>query len=79
MPRPLYPLLTRHEGEGLLEATWRAGEGGPGRKYFELTGAGRAELTRRDVLWAEFVTRTRRPLPADPDVDDVPALNSLEM
>jgi len=75
----LYPLLTRLEGEKLLEATWRAGEGGPGRKYFELTGAGRAELTHREVLWAEFVTRTQRLLPADRDVDDVPALNSLEM
>ena len=75
----LYPLLTRLEREKLVKAAWRAGDGGPGRKFFELTGAGRAELTRRDVLWAEFVTRTRRLLPTDRDVDDVPALNSLEM
>ena len=75
----LYPLLTRLEREKLVEATWRAGDGGPGRKFFELTGEGRAELTRRDVLWAEFVTRTRRLLPADPDGDNVPASNPLEM
>ncbi|MEO7060138.1 MAG: PadR family transcriptional regulator [Lapillicoccus sp.] len=60
----LYPLLTRLETEELVEATWRAGEGGPGRKFFELTDGGRAELARRDVLWAEFVTRTQRLLPA---------------
>ncbi len=75
----LYPLLTRLETEELVEATWRAGEGGPGRKFFELTAEGRAELSRRGVLWAEFVTRTRRLLPAGRAVDDVPALNPLEI
>ena len=50
-----------------------------GRKFFELTTGGRAGLTRRDVLWAEFFTRSRRLLPSGPPVDDVPALNPLEM
>ena len=75
----LYPLLTRLETEELVEATWRAGEGGPGRKFFELTTGGRAELTRRDVLWSEFVTRTRSLLPSGRAVDDVLTLNPLEM
>src|SRR5690625_898005 len=40
----LYPLLGRLEKNALVTAEWRAGEGGPGRKYFALTAAGRAEL-----------------------------------
>lgn len=74
----LYPLLSRLEGEDLVEATWRAGNGGPGRKFFELTDEGSTELIRRNVLWTEFVTRTRRLLPAGRDAGDVPAFNSLE-
>lgn len=73
----LYPLLSRLEREDLVEATWRAGDGGPGRKFFELTDEGRAELARRDALWSEFVTRTRLLLPAFRD-DDIPQLNHLE-
>ena len=74
----LYPLLSRLEGEELVEATWRAGDAGPGRKFFELTSAGRAELARRDVLWAEFVTRTRHLLPAVRDEGDIHQPNHLE-
>lgn len=75
----LYPLLTRLEGEELVEATWRAGDGGPGRKFFELTVVGHSELHRRDLLWAEFFTRTRRLLPAGRDVSELLRLNPLEM
>jgi PadR family transcriptional regulator PadR len=69
----LYPLLARLERERFVVATWRPGDAGPGRKFFELTRAGRAELTRRDALWAEFVTRTRRLLSVDRDPGHVPA------
>jgi PadR family transcriptional regulator PadR len=34
----LYPLLGRLEAEQLVEASWRVGDSGPGRKYFALTG-----------------------------------------
>lgn len=74
----LYPLLSRLEGEDLVGATWRAGDGGPGRKFFELTAGGRTELARRDVLWAEFVTRTRRLLPAVRDDGDIHQPNHQE-
>ena len=50
----LYPLLTRYENAGLVSTTWRAGEGGPGRKYFTLTEHGRAELTRLSAEWLRF-------------------------
>jgi PadR family transcriptional regulator PadR len=74
----LYPLLSRLEREDLVEASWRAGDAGPGRKFFELTSVGQAELARRDVLWAEFVTRTRLLLPAFRADEEVPQLNHLE-
>ena len=51
----LYPLLTRYETAGLVTTEWRAGDGGPGRKYFALTDQGRAELTRLSTDWSRFV------------------------
>ena len=55
----LYPLLTRYEAAGLVTTEWRAGDGGPGRKYFALTDQGRAELTRLSADWLRFtVTST---------------------
>jgi len=52
----LYPLLTRYETDGLLQSTWREGEGGPGRKYFALTPAGRTEVERIRRDWQLFAT-----------------------
>ena len=50
----LYPLLTRFEAAGWVTSQWRAGSGGPGRKYFSLTAAGRRELAGQDELWSRF-------------------------
>lgn len=50
----LYPALLRREKLGHLRAEWRAGEGGPGRKYYVLTGAGREALDRETVAWHAF-------------------------
>jgi len=50
----LYPLLTRYEADGLLQSTWREGDGGPGRKYFTLTTAGRIEVDRIRREWPLF-------------------------
>lgn len=50
----LYPLLTRLESAGLLEAEWQPGEGGPGRKVFTLTAQGHAERRRRAEEWERF-------------------------
>ncbi|HSP61198.1 MAG TPA: PadR family transcriptional regulator [Ornithinimicrobium sp.] len=55
----LYPLLGRLEQAGHVEVEWRPGEGGPGRKYFLLTDAGRAHAARQAVDWAAFTTTTR--------------------
>ncbi|WP_354178387.1 PadR family transcriptional regulator [Arthrobacter sp. UYP6] len=50
----LYPLLTRFEAAGWVTASWRAGDGGPGRKYFSLTADGSRELAGQRELWARF-------------------------
>ncbi len=50
----LYPLLGRIEAAGLVDIEWRAGESGPGRKYYTLNDAGRALLATRRAQWAQF-------------------------
>lgn len=50
----LYPVLTGLERDGLLEATWSAGQGGPGRKLLTLTPAGRERLKEYRRQWADF-------------------------
>ena len=50
----LYPALHRLEADGALEATWRAGESGPRRRYYRLTRAGFAALERAERDWATF-------------------------
>ena len=64
----LYPLLTRLEADKLVESSWHAGDGGPGRKYFTLTTAGEAALTTRSELWGRFVEATWRLLPRSQEV-----------
>ena len=59
----LYPTLHKLEADGLLSSRWAAaadagviGEpaGGRRRKYYAITGRGRAELARRSAEWREF-------------------------
>jgi PadR family transcriptional regulator PadR len=54
----LYPILGRLEDDGLVTSSWREGEGGPGRKYFAVTPAGRAALAERSERWAAFAATT---------------------
>lgn len=56
----LYPLLTRFEEAGLVEVEWRAGDGGPGRKYYSLTPSGHAEHQRQTDQWLAFTGHTRQ-------------------
>lgn len=55
----LYPLLGRLEQAGWVEVEWRPGQGGPGRKFFALTLAGREHAHSLAARWAEFTTITR--------------------
>ncbi|MEU6217686.1 PadR family transcriptional regulator [Streptomyces sp. NPDC047022] len=50
----LYPVLGRMETDGLVEARWEPGEGGPGRKVYRLTDAGRARLLEETANWQQF-------------------------
>ncbi|WP_413450394.1 PadR family transcriptional regulator [Georgenia phoenicis] len=52
----LYPLLGRLEKNELVTVEWRAGDGGPGRKYFALTEAGRTALEEGTAQWRTFAT-----------------------
>lgn len=53
----LYPSLARLEKQGFLASQWRAGDGGPGRKYYTLTATGRAELAEQRTIWSAFASR----------------------
>lgn len=63
----LYPLLTRFETAGWVEVEWRAGESGPGRKYFSLTPAGVLELEQQRKQWLAFTQSTTAFLAAAPN------------
>jgi PadR family transcriptional regulator PadR len=54
----LYPLLGRLEQAGLVSVQWRAGDGGPGRKYLALTEAGRVERRAQTAAWVQFAALT---------------------
>ena len=47
----LYPLLSRMRRDGLVDYEWKESEAGPPRKYYELTGSGRAQLAELDDYW----------------------------
>ncbi|WP_373689255.1 PadR family transcriptional regulator [Rothia santali] len=50
----LYPLLGRLEAAGAVAVEWRAGQGGPGRKYYSLTEEGRRSLEEQTGRWRRF-------------------------
>ena len=59
LPRPkggtLYPMLSRLEGDGLIEPTWAEGDKGPSRKYYALTGRGQTAAITAAATWPRFV------------------------
>lgn len=63
----LYPLLSRLESSGLVEVEWRAGEGGPERKYYRITREGLRAHQASAASWRRFAQATTafldRPLP----------------
>jgi len=61
----LYPALVRLEKQSLLTAEWRAGDGGPGRKYYSITSEGRAELERHERAWNHFASAVSSVLTSD--------------
>ncbi len=51
----IYPILARLQAEGLIESQKEAGEGGPPRKYFSLTGRGRKTMEEMNGHWRMIV------------------------
>jgi len=50
----LYPLLSKLRREGLVDYQWQESESGPPRKYYRLTGTGRAQLAELDDYWSRI-------------------------
>ena len=49
----VYPILARLVKEGALRVEIREGEGGPTRRCFRLSAAGRARLAAMEAYWPE--------------------------
>jgi PadR family transcriptional regulator PadR len=67
----LYPLLARLERDGLVRTEWRAGDGGPGRKFYELTEYGRGRLESLARLWRQFAGVVDALLPAPAELEEL--------
>ena len=50
----LYPLLSKMRRESLVDYEWQESGAGPPRKYYRLTGKGRAQLAELDDYWREI-------------------------
>jgi PadR family transcriptional regulator len=63
----LYPALHRLVKRGWLKAEWGVGEANQRAKYYRLTAAGKAQLSREQHRWSQFVHaigRIMNPSPA---------------
>jgi DNA-binding PadR family transcriptional regulator len=56
----LYPLLHRLERLGHVESSWHTPPAGRRRKYYRITGQGRAELAEQRQQWAAVVDTLRQ-------------------
>ncbi len=50
----IYPLMRRMQSEGLVETYLVESSAGPPRKYYRLTGAGKASLAAQTAAWKSF-------------------------
>ena len=51
----LYPALHRMEKRRWIKGEWNVSEKGRRAKYYTLTAAGRAELTREEQAWRRYL------------------------
>ena len=56
----LYPALHRLEQQGWLKAEWGVSEANQRAKYYRLTAAGKAQLSRERDRWSQLVTAIGR-------------------
>ena len=66
----LYPALHRMEQQGWLKSEWDVSEANQRAKYYRLTAAGKAQLSRERDRWSQLVAaigRIMNPAPASDD------------
>ncbi|MEU4419859.1 PadR family transcriptional regulator [Actinoplanes sp. NPDC024001] len=56
----LYPVLNRMEADAVVASSWQAGQGGPGRKVYVITQAGRERLAEQRESWGRFADTMSR-------------------
>ena len=56
----LYPALHRLEKRGWLKSAWGVSEANQRAKYYQLTSAGKAQLSREQDRWSQMVTAIGR-------------------
>jgi len=64
----LYPALYRLEARGLISSEWGESENNRRAKYYRLTAAGKAQLSRERDRWSQLVTaigRIMNPAPGE--------------
>jgi PadR family transcriptional regulator PadR len=54
----LYPALHRLEKRGWLKSEWDVSEANQRAKYYRLTAAGKAQLSREQDRWSQMVRRS---------------------
>jgi PadR family transcriptional regulator PadR len=62
----LYPALHRLERAGWLKADWGVSEANQRAKFYRLTAAGRAQLSREQDRWSQMVRAIGLVLSANP-------------
>jgi transcriptional regulator len=55
----LYPALHRLEKQGWVKSKWGKTENNQRAKYYELTGAGKKQLTREQTRWKQMTDAIR--------------------
>jgi transcriptional regulator len=66
----LYPALHRLEKRGWLRSEWDISEANQRAKYYRLTPAGKAQLSREQDRWSQLVDAIGRVMSPAPIVED---------
>ncbi len=67
----LYPALHALEREGMVVGSWETAQGGPARKVYTITDAGRQELSRRRLTWIAFARTIDRMIGGEPNAQPI--------
>ena len=62
----IYPLMRRMQDDGLVSTYLMEGPGGPPRKYYRMTEAGRATLKAQREEWKSFMASVEKTLGDEP-------------